>query len=282
MVMRRIIFTILAVLIPTSALGFWSIYEVQPDEIRKRPWIIILSIGTNNETKTIYFNAIFDHQDAYLHLDLRDENDTSISSTPLRGEAIHRAMPQESARHYGLVPLWEKGTATSYKFTVNSQLLNKSKLSWQFGSPTDQFGLPSTGGVVEWCHLSALVQAGRNTNKVDAANGGRPIRPETDRTASPLSRPLTLQSVLIFSGPALALSATVHGFVRRYGWAVLTSAIANLVHEAFLHDFQVRPADVFFLIPMLFFRGMLLALPVAALVGLPFYVIRRRIQSNAI
>jgi hypothetical protein len=32
---------------------------------------------------------------------------------------------------------------------------------------------------------------------------------------------------------------------------------------------------------MEFFQGMVYALPVAALIGIPFYVIRRRRQSNA-
>ena len=81
------------------------------------------------------------------------------------------------------------------------------------------------------------------------------------------------------------LSITAHWLVRRYWLAVLISvmaaALANIVHEAFLHDFQVRPADVVFWIPKEFFQGMLFALPVAALVGIPFYVIRRRRQSNA-
>lgn len=96
---------------------------------------------------------------------------------------------------------------------------------------------------------------------------------------------MTLQSVLIFSGLTLALSIAAHWFVRRYWWAVLISIaacpLANIAHEAFLHNFQVRPADVVFWIPMLFGEGMLLAFPVAALVGIPFYVIRRKKQSNA-
>jgi len=96
---------------------------------------------------------------------------------------------------------------------------------------------------------------------------------------------MTLQSILIFSGLTLALSIAAHWFVRRYWWAVFISgaagSLANMVHEAFLHDFQMRPVDAVFWIPMLFVEGMLLALPVAALVGIPFYVTRRRNHSNA-
>ena|SRR2546423_1691308 len=96
---------------------------------------------------------------------------------------------------------------------------------------------------------------------------------------------MTLQSVLIFLGLTLALSLAAHWFVRRYCLAMLVSvaaaSVANIIHEAFLHDFQIRPADITFWIPLELFQGMLFALPVAALVGIPFYVIRRRKHSNA-
>ena len=96
---------------------------------------------------------------------------------------------------------------------------------------------------------------------------------------------MTLQSVLIFLGFTLALSVASHWFLRRYWLALLISvtaaSLANIVHEVFLHDFQIRPADVAFWIPMEFIQGMVFALPVAAVVGIPFYVIRRRRHSNA-
>jgi hypothetical protein len=96
---------------------------------------------------------------------------------------------------------------------------------------------------------------------------------------------MTLQSVLIFCGLTLALSVAAHWVVRRYWWAVLVSvtaaSITNLIHEAFRHDFQVRPADIAFWIPMEFVYCMLFASPVAVVVGIPFYVIRRRKHSNA-
>jgi hypothetical protein len=96
---------------------------------------------------------------------------------------------------------------------------------------------------------------------------------------------MTLQSILMFVGLSVVLSVVAHCFVRRYWWAVLISvavcSLANIVHEAFLQDFQIRPADAVFWIPMLFVQGVLFALPLAALVGIPFYVIRRRRHSNA-
>lgn len=96
---------------------------------------------------------------------------------------------------------------------------------------------------------------------------------------------MTLQSVLVILGITFALSLATHWFVRRYWSAVLISitaaSLVNIVHEAFLHDFHIRPADVAFWIPMEFFQGMVFALPVAAVVGIPFYVIRRRRHSNA-
>ena len=91
---------------------------------------------------------------------------------------------------------------------------------------------------------------------------------------------MTLGNLLIFSAVAVVLSVAGHWFVRRYWWAVLVSvsaaSLANVIHEGFLHGFQIRPADVAFWIPMELFYGMLFALPVAALTGIPFYVIRRR------
>jgi hypothetical protein len=99
------------------------------------------------------------------------------------------------------------------------------------------------------------------------------------------SRVMTLQDILIFVALIIALSLAAHWFVRRYRLAVLISitacSLVNIVHEAYLHDFQIRPADVVFWIPMLFFQGMSFALPLAALVGIPFYVIRRRRHTNA-
>jgi hypothetical protein len=95
---------------------------------------------------------------------------------------------------------------------------------------------------------------------------------------------MTLQSVFVFFGLTLALSIAAHWFVRGYSLAVLISitaaSLANIAHEAYFHDFQVRPADVVFWIPMELFQGLLLALPIAALVGIPFFVVRRIKQSN--
>ena len=96
---------------------------------------------------------------------------------------------------------------------------------------------------------------------------------------------MTLLSILIFLGLTLTLSLVAHWFVRRYWWAAVISvaaaSLANIVHEAFLHNFQIRPADIAFWIPLELLQGMLFALPVAALIGIPFYVIRRRRQSNS-
>ena len=96
---------------------------------------------------------------------------------------------------------------------------------------------------------------------------------------------MALPSVLIFSGLTLSLSIAAHWFGRRYCRAVLASGAAGLlakaVHEAFLRDFRVRPADAAFGFQCWSSRAMLFAFPVAALVGIPFYVIRRKNQSKA-
>jgi hypothetical protein len=96
---------------------------------------------------------------------------------------------------------------------------------------------------------------------------------------------MSLQNMLIYIVLTVALSIVAHWFVRRYWWAVVISitacSLANIVHEAFLHDFQIRPVDALFWIPLMFVEGMLFALPVAALVGIPYYVIRRRIHRKS-
>jgi hypothetical protein len=98
------------------------------------------------------------------------------------------------------------------------------------------------------------------------------------------SHTMTLQSAIIFFCLTLVLSIVTHCFVRHYVPAVListaTASLANIIHEAFLHDFQVRPVDLIYWIPMEFALGMLLALPVAALVGISFYFLRGRRKLN--
>lgn len=177
--MRRTVLLVLAALIPACAFGFWASYEVRPDGFRERPWITVFGGWTNEATTA--FIVIFDHADEYLHLDLRDQNDNSLSHSPLRGDTIQGAMLQETAVKFGCEALWKKGKATVYRFTVNSQLLNKSRISWQFGPPHDERGNPSTGGVLEWCYLSTLVQASRNANKDGAANRSQPVSSRTNR-----------------------------------------------------------------------------------------------------
>ena len=95
---------------------------------------------------------------------------------------------------------------------------------------------------------------------------------------------MTFPICLVFIGVAALMAGVVHFFVRRYWGAVFISAPAvsllNIVHELFRHDFRVRPADVAFWIPMLFIEGIVVAWPVVAIVGIPFYVVRRRRQTK--
>lgn len=97
---------------------------------------------------------------------------------------------------------------------------------------------------------------------------------------------MTLQSVFIFVGLCIALSLAAHWFVRRYWLAVLISitacSLANILQEIYLHDFQITPSDAFGWIPLLFVLGALFTLPVAALIGIPFYAIRRRRRLNSV
>jgi len=95
---------------------------------------------------------------------------------------------------------------------------------------------------------------------------------------------MTLHDFLIFSAVASGIALVMHWFVRRYWLAVLLSALGasfiNIGHELVKHDFAVRPSDAAFWVPMLLVMGIVVALPVAAIIGIPFYVIRRRSQSN--
>ena len=96
---------------------------------------------------------------------------------------------------------------------------------------------------------------------------------------------MTLHDFLMFSVIAAAVAFVAHWFIRRYWLALLLSALAssliNIGHELFIHDFAVRPSDAVFWLPMLLVIGMVVALPVVAIIGIPFYVIRRRRHSNA-
>lgn len=190
--MRRIVIAILAVLIPTWALAYLSVYEVTFDGLRQRSWIRVVRIHqwTNDTTMVTSFTVLIDagkqsSLDEYLLLDLRDENERSLSSTLLRGVGIRRAIQPELARRLGIESLRQKGNVTVYSFTVSSKLLKKSKLSWHFGPMEDENGLPYGGGVIEWCYLSTLAQAGQDAiHKAGPANGSQPTRPETNRTST--------------------------------------------------------------------------------------------------
>lgn len=75
------------------------------------------------------------------------------------------------------------------------------------------------------------------------------------------------------------VGVAVHAIGREYpactvGTAVISS-IFNLIHEAALAQWEVNPG---WALP-LFFVGLLYALPVSALVGLPFLALRRLRRS---
>ena len=168
--MRRLTVIILLFLLCGGAFAFWSSYDVGRKGLEERPWIIVLCASTNEPT--VSFKVVFDHEGEHVRLDLRDEDDAPLSFTLLRGEPIRSALLQESAARFGFEPVWVKGKATVYEFQVSSRLLSRSKLQWEFGSRHDEHGLPSVGGVTEWCHLSTLAQASRNATS-GGAGGGR-------------------------------------------------------------------------------------------------------------
>jgi hypothetical protein len=187
--MCRIAIAILTILIPACALGYLSIYEVHLDGLRQRSWIRVVRVHqwTNDTPMVTSFTVVIDpgdkpSLDEYLRLDLRDENERSLSSALLKGVGIRRAIQPEMAQQIGLESLRQKGNATVYSFTVNSKLLQKSKLSWHFGPMEDENGLPYGGGVIEWCYLSTLAQARQDAN-TGPANESQPTRSETNRTS---------------------------------------------------------------------------------------------------
>jgi hypothetical protein len=96
---------------------------------------------------------------------------------------------------------------------------------------------------------------------------------------------MTLHDFLLFSTAAVVVAVVTHWFVQRFWWAVLVSALVsslvNIAHELVAHDFAVRPSDAVLWLPMLLVEGMIVALPVVAVIGVPFYVVRRRRHSNA-
>ena len=96
---------------------------------------------------------------------------------------------------------------------------------------------------------------------------------------------MTLHDFLLFSALAVVVALATHWFIRRHWLAALVSAVvsslANVAYELVRHDFAVRPSDAVFWLPMLLVEGIVVAFPAVVMVGLPFYVIRRRRQSHA-
>jgi hypothetical protein len=95
---------------------------------------------------------------------------------------------------------------------------------------------------------------------------------------------MMLPDILAFGAATAVVALVVHFFVRRYWLAVLISApvssLVNLVHEVIAHGFAVRPSDVALWLPGLFIVGVGVSLPIVAIIGIPFYVIRRRKQTK--
>jgi hypothetical protein len=77
------------------------------------------------------------------------------------------------------------------------------------------------------------------------------------------------------------VALVVHSFIRRFGVSCLAgavlSSVLNLVHEAWLVGFKVNLGWG----PPLFIVGVLLALPVCLVVGLPFLAIRASRRPSA-
>ncbi|MDC0936727.1 hypothetical protein OAS39_10610 [Pirellulales bacterium] len=74
---------------------------------------------------------------------------------------------------------------------------------------------------------------------------------------------------------AAVVSLVMHIGVRQYIIAcvaiVVVSSLANMLHEAWLVDFDVNIGWA----PFMFVAGVLLASPIACIVGLPFVYLRR-------
>ena len=96
---------------------------------------------------------------------------------------------------------------------------------------------------------------------------------------------MTLHDFLLFSALAAVVALAAHWFIRHHWLAALVSAVvsslANIADEMVRHDFAVRPSDAVFWLPMLLIEGIVVAFPAVVMVGLPFYVIRRRRQTHA-
>ena len=89
-----------------------------------------------------------------------------------------------------------------------------------------------------------------------------------------------IQGFLICVLAVAALSVAAHIFIRKFWITCLAlgfgCSILNIAHEAVRHDFNIRPSDLAFWIPMEFMYRALMAFPIALLLGLPFHLIRRR------
>ena len=75
------------------------------------------------------------------------------------------------------------------------------------------------------------------------------------------------------------ISVLAHFAIRDYWSAVsvaaVTTSLANMFHEAYITGFQIRPVDAIFWGPATIAFVTFLAFPIAAIVGCPFYLVRR-------
>lgn len=96
---------------------------------------------------------------------------------------------------------------------------------------------------------------------------------------------MTLTGFIWYCEMAGLIAVAMNCFVRRYWLAFALSAfaasLANLFQELVANNFVIRPSDMAFWLPMLLIEGVVLALPMVAIVGIPFYLIRRRIRRGS-
>lgn len=86
--------------------------------------------------------------------------------------------------------------------------------------------------------------------------------------------------LLIYAALVAIASFIAHLCVRRIwltcGVDAVGCSVLNLAHEVVTHDFHIRPSDLAYWLPMIFYYGAAVAFPITVLSGLPLHFYRRR------
>jgi hypothetical protein len=90
--------------------------------------------------------------------------------------------------------------------------------------------------------------------------------------------PAEAQNLVLYCLLTALLAASVHCLVRRSLVASMVTAVAasmvNIAHELLVRGLNFRPSDPFFWVPSMFVAGVVIAAPIAFLIGFAARILR--------